>query len=178
MQNLTDISEIRKIDPKDTLGSTELAIKQAKTAWEEVKALPISPITDIKSVIFCGMGASIYGALVLKALKAESLPFPIEVISDYHLPVYVDSHTLVVLTSYSGTTEEVLSCAQEAKEKGAHMMVLTKGGPLAQFATENNLPAYIFDGSLNPAGIPRLGNGYTIIGLLGVFKKLGLIELA
>lgn len=178
MKDLTNLEEIKKIDPADTVQTTSLANEQAKAAWEQVKALPIEPLKgDVKSVIFCGMGASIYGALVLKALKGEDLPFPIELISDYHLPKYVDNTTLVVLTSYSGTTEEVLSCAQEAKAKGAHMMVLTKGGPLAEFARENNVPAYIFDGKLNLSSTPRLGNGYTVIGLLGLFKKLGIVDI-
>lgn len=179
MKDLTNLEEIKKIDPADTVKTTGLANEQAKAAWEQVKALPIEPIQGgVKSVIFCGMGASIYGALVLKALKAETLPFPIEIVSDYHIPSYVDKDTLVVLTSYSGTTEEVLSCAEEAKKKGAHMLVLTKGGPLAEFAKTNNVPAYIFDGKLNLSSTPRLGNGYTVIGLLGLFNKLGLIEIS
>lgn len=178
MIDLTNLEEIKKIDPADTYKTTTLANEQAKAAWEQVKALAIQPLKGkITSVIFCGMGASIYGALVLKALKGETLPFPIEIVTDYHIPSYVDENTLVVLTSYSGTTEEVLSCAKEAKAKKAHMLVLTKGGPLAEFAKENNLPAYIFDGKLNLSSTPRLGNGYTVIGLLGLFNKLGIISI-
>lgn len=178
MIDLTNLTEIKKIDPADTYKTTSLANEQAKAAWQQVKELDLPKLNgQIKSVIFCGMGASIYGALVLKALEGETLPFPIEIISDYHLPKYVDSSTLVVLTSYSGTTEEVLSCAEEAKGKGAKMLVLTKGGPLAQFAKNNKVPGYIFDGKLNLSSTPRLGNGYTVIGLLGMFNKMGLINL-
>ncbi|HEX7042155.1 MAG TPA: SIS domain-containing protein [Patescibacteria group bacterium] len=179
MIDLTNLEEIAKIDPANTYKTTLLANEQAKTAWQQVKDLPIKPLKGkITSVIFCGMGASIYGALVLKALKGETLPFPIEIISDYHIPAYCNNETLVVLTSYSGTTEEVLSCAKEAKEKGCQMLVLTKGGPLAEFARENNVPAYIFDGKLNLSSTPRLGNGYSVIGLLGLFKKLGIVEIS
>ena len=178
MIDLTNLEEIAKIDPANTYKTTSLANEQAKAAWEQVRALPIEPLKEkVSSVVFCGMGASIYGALVLKALFADKLPFPIETVSDYHIPSYADKNTLVVLTSYSGTTEEVLSCAKEAKEKGTHILVLTKGGPLAEFAKENSVPAYIFDGKLNLSSTPRLGNGYTIIGLLGLFNMLGLIAL-
>lgn len=179
MQNFGDIEAIKKIDPQNTFGSTDLMIKQCQTAWEQVKALALPSLSgQIDNVVFCGMGASIYGALVLKSLFHDQLSFPIEIISDYHLPSYVTKRTLVVLTSYSGTTEEVLSCAQEAKTKNASMLVLTQGGPLAEFAKTNNIPSYIFDGALNPAGVPRLGNGYTIIGLIGLFAKLGLITMS
>ena len=54
---------------------------------------------------------------------------------------------------------------------------MTKGGQLADFAKENNVPAYIFDGKLNPAGIPRLGNGYSVLGLLGLLYKAGIINI-
>ncbi len=178
MQNLNDTEAIRKIDPKDTLGSTEKSVEQMEAAWQQVQALEVpQDYTLIKNIVGCGMGASIYGALVLKALLGSSSKYPMETISDYHLPQYVGSDTLVILTSYSGTTEEVLSCAEEAKKKGAKMLVLTKGGPLAEFAKTNNIPAYIFDGKLNPAGVPRLGNGYSILGLIGLLNKAGVTSL-
>lgn len=178
MQNLTDREAIKKIDPQDTYTSTELLAKQSEEAWQQVKTLPITDdYSNVNTIVFCGMGASIYGALVLKALMGPKMPCPTEVVSDYHLPMYVDQNTLVVLTSYSGTTEEVLSCAQEAKAKNAKMLVLTKGGALAEFAKENNIPAYIFDGKLNPAGVPRLGNGYSVLGLMGLFYKLQIVSI-
>ncbi len=178
MIDLTNKEEIKKIDPRDTLSSTELIADQLETAWKEVNAIAFpDDFKNIRTIVFCGMGASIYGALVFRALLGSSLAFPTDVVSDYHLPEYVDESTLVVLTSYSGTTEEVLSCAEEARAKNAKIVVLTKGGPLADFAKANNLARYIFDGKLNPAGVPRLGNGYTILGLLGLLNKAGVITI-
>ncbi|HSA84096.1 MAG TPA: SIS domain-containing protein, partial [Patescibacteria group bacterium] len=142
MLDLNNTNKIKEIDPRDTLGSTELLLEQCETAWKEVSSLDLPPhLGDITNIVFCGMGASIYGAQVLKALQGPEMPYPTEVVSDYFLPNYVDEHTLVVLTSYSGSTEEVLSCAEEAKSKGAKMVVLTKGGKLGEFAKENNVPA-------------------------------------
>jgi glucose/mannose-6-phosphate isomerase len=178
MNTFFDIDAIKKIDPQDTLGSTELLVEQLEAAWKEVLALPLQhDFAHVKNIVFCGMGASIYGALVLKALQGPQFPYPTEIVSDYHLPSYVDATTLVVLTSYSGTTEEVLSCAAEAKTKQAKMVILTKGGSLAEFAKENAIPSYIFDGKLNPAGVPRLGNGYTILGLIGLLNQARIIEV-
>ncbi len=178
MQNVTDLQEIKKIDPRDTFGSTELMVKQCRTAWNEVNALDFTfNVTGIKNIVFCGMGASIYGALVTKALLGLEMQYPSEIVTDYHLPAYVDQHTLVVLTSYSGTTEEVLSCAEEAKAKKAKMLVLTRGGQLAEFAKENNGPSFIFDGKQNPSSVPRLGNGYSILGLIGLLSKAKIIDV-
>lgn len=178
MVDFNNLEEIKKIDPQNTLRSTELIPKQFETAWEQVNAITVpQSYREINKIVFCGMGASVYGALVFKALAGKEMPVPSEVVSDYFLPDYVDSNTLVVLTSYSGTTEEVLSCAQDAKAKKAKLLVLSKGGPLEEFAADNNIPAYIFDGKLNPAGIPRLGNGYSILGLIGLLNKIGIFEI-
>lgn len=178
MIDINDLEAIKKIDPQDTLGSTEKLLEQLKAVWKEVQTINVPPqYGDVQNIVFSGMGASIYGALVIKALLGPKFPYPVEIISDYHLPEYVDDQTLVVLTSYSGTTEEVLSQAQEAREKNAKMLVLTKGGKLADFAKESNVPSYIFDGKLNPAGVPRLGCGYTILGLIGLLAKAGIIKV-
>lgn len=177
MVNLDDAEEIKKIDSKDAVGSTDLLPQQLKQAWDEVDQLRIQKVSDVKNIIFCGMGASIYGALVLKALCGNDLPYPMETISDYHLPKYADKNTLIVLTSYSGTTEEVLSCASEAKDRNCRMLILTHGGPLAEFAKDNDISSYIFDGKLNPCGVPRYGNGYTVVGLLALLQKAGVIDI-
>jgi len=169
--------EIKKLDPVDTISITNKLLEQCEAAWQQVNALNVPKIENIQTVVFCGMGASIYGALVLKSLLGTEIQFPTEVISDYFLPDYVGKNTLVVLTSYSGTTEEVLSCAEEAKAKEAQMVILTKGGPLAEFAKDNNIPAYIFDGKLNSGNVPRLGAGYTILGLIGLLNKTNVIDV-
>ncbi len=177
MLDFTNTEEILKLDPQGTLETTENAPKQFQAAWEEVANLDLPKIEGVNKIVFCGMGASIYGALVLRSMFGRNLPFPTETVSDYYLPDYVDQNTLVVLTSYSGTTEEVLSCAEDAKAKEAKMVVLTKGGPLAEFAKDNNIPSYIFDGKLNTAGVPRLGNGYTILGLIGLLSRTKVIDI-
>lgn len=177
MLDFNDTEAIKKLDPVNTVDTTEKLLEQCEAAWNQVNNLDISKLENIQTVVFCGMGASIYGALVLKSLLGTEIQFPTEVISDYFLPDYVGKNTLVVLTSYSGTTEEVLSCAKEAKAKEAKMIILTKGGPLAEFAKDNNVPAYIFDGKLNSGNVPRLGAGYTILGLIGLLNKAHVIDI-
>ena len=177
MLDIHDKETIAKLDPVDTVGITEGLLEQCEAAWKQVNDLDLPKFENIQNVVFCGMGASIYGALVIKSLLGRAIQFPSEVISDYYLPDYVGENTLVVLTSYSGTTEEVLSCAHEAKDKGAKMIILTKGGGLAEFAKDNNIPAYIFDGKLNSGNVPRLGGGYTIFGLIGLLNKINVIDI-
>lgn len=177
MNNLKDLDAIKKLDPQNVYDSTLKVAEQMEAAWNQVNALDLPKFENIKNIVFCGMGASSYGALVTKALLGRELEYPSELVTDYHLPEWVNEDTLVVLTSYSGTTEEVLSCAEEALAKNTKILVLTKGGALAEFAKKNNVSAYIFDGVLNPCGVPRYGSGYTVLGLIGLLNKTGVITV-
>lgn len=176
MFDLDDLEKIKKIDPQNTYLSTDLLLKQCQEALVQVSKIKVPDYSTVENIIFCGMGASIYGALIFQAIEGEKIKYPIQLISDYHLPIYANSKTLIILTSYSGNTEEVLSTAKEAKQKNCKMLILTKGGELANFAKENGVPCYIFNGKLNPAGIPRLGNGYSVIGLLGLLRNSKIID--
>lgn len=179
MLNLNDQELLQKLDPQNTRESTDLLIKQCRAAWDEVYKLDLPDWGEFrpKNIVFCGMGASIYGALVLKSLLWREIGIPLDIVSDYEIPSYVNHESLVVLTSYSGNTEETVSCAGQALAQGAKILVITKGGLLAKFADEHSLPHYVFDGKLNTAGIPRLGNGYTIIGLLAFLNRLNYISI-
>ncbi|HVZ67622.1 MAG TPA: SIS domain-containing protein [Patescibacteria group bacterium] len=177
MVDLTNTEEIKKLDPGGAFGSTFMLPEQAEVAWKEVEALNITQdFSGVNKIVCCGMGASMYGALVFKSLLGDKMPYPLEIVSDYHLPMYVDSNTLVILTSASGSTEETLSCAAEGLEKGAKMIALTRGGKLKEWADKNNVPGYYYDGKLNPSNVPRLGGGYSIVGLLALLQKIGIVK--
>src|ERR1700748_552349 len=60
--------EIKKLDPVDTISITGGLLEQCQAAWEQVNNLDIPKLENISTVVFCGMGASIYGALVLKSI--------------------------------------------------------------------------------------------------------------
>lgn len=69
------------------------------------------------NLVVCGMGGSGIGGRVLKNLLKKEIKIPIEVTSDYELPEFVGSKTLAFTVSYSGNTEETVSCYREAKKK-------------------------------------------------------------
>lgn len=178
--NLDDIGEIKKLDTKDVMGSIAQLPDQVEQAWDESREVHVPrEYDDIKAIVCAGMGGSAYGARLVKSLysQAELMTVPLELVSDYHLPGYIDEKTLVILASYSGTTEEVLSCAHEAESNGAKIMGLTSGGQLAEILQSGNYPSYIFYPSHNPCGQPRVGQGYMQIGLIGMLSKIGRIPV-
>ena len=179
MIDLNDKQAIAKIDKKNVYGSVSYLTKQVTQAWEDTQKITFpTDYKQVNNIVLCGMGGSAYAAYVIKALYTSKLRVPCELVNGYDLPAYVHEHTLVLLSSYSGTTEEVLSCGQQALMRKAKITGVCEGGALAGFFSKNNLPAYIFTPINNPAGQPRLGQGYMIFGHMGLLKAMGLLDVS
>jgi len=94
---------------------------------------------DVKNIIFAGMGGSaISGDLIIACLKDE-LNVPALVVRNYFLPNFVDKSSLVIVSSFSGNTEESLSCYDDARAKGAQIICISSGGALASKARQNDI---------------------------------------
>jgi len=175
--NIDNLSEIKKLDSKNMLGSIEQLSEQVKQVAQMAGIFKLPAIyKKCNKILVLGMGGSALGAHFVKSVYAMNFKLPIEIVNDYHVPAWVDKNTLIVFSSYSGTTEEVLSAAVEAKKSGAKIVGLTIGGKLLEFLKKNKLPCFVFDPKYNDCGSPRMGLGYAIAGLLVLFSKIGLIK--
>jgi glucose/mannose-6-phosphate isomerase len=178
MNKLDDIKRIKNLDKSNMIGSIEELYLQCQQTWDDIQNIKVPPeYKKVKNIVVVGMGGSALGPHVIQTLYFDKLKIPIQIINDYHLPAYTNEETLVVLSSNSGTTEEVLCAAEEAKAKKSLIMGMATGGKLADFLNNNKIPSYIFEQKHNPSRQPRMGIGYMILGMLGLFHSSGLIEL-
>lgn len=94
------------------------------------------------------------------------------------LPEYFIKESLVILSSYSGNTEEVLEAGEQALKMKLAIAVMTSGGKLLKFAQEHALPYILFP---DPSIQPRAAIGYTTIALATLLGRddvlLGLKEM-
>ncbi len=180
MVNLDDRNAILQTQGDDTvLHSVDALPNQLKQAFTESLEVKFpDEYKKIKNVVVCGMGGSRFPSLILRDLFKEEIKVPYVVNDDYILPGYIGAETLVILSSYSGTTEEVIHAGQVAQEKGAMITGITNGGQVAEFLQKNNLPFYTFDAKFNPSKQPRIGFGYLVGGHLGLLINLGLVDVA
>ncbi|MDP1743319.1 MAG: SIS domain-containing protein [Candidatus Amesbacteria bacterium] len=95
-------------------------------------------------MIVVGMGGSHLAADLLKLLKPE---LDITVYRDYGLPKSKPNE-LIVLSSYSGNTEEVLDAYDKAS--GLNRAVITIGGKLLEKAKQDNVPFVLLPAGLQP----------------------------
>jgi glucose/mannose-6-phosphate isomerase len=124
-----------------------------------------------------GMGGSALGAHVIKSLYFSTLKIPLEIVNGYSVPEYTDKNSLVIFSSYSGTTEEVLYAMKTARIKKAKTVIITSGGELSEIARTAKIPALIFTTKNNPCGSPRMGLGYLIIGQIILLSKIGFLKI-
>lgn len=170
--------QIKKLDKSNLLGSIEILGKQCAEARRDVKKIKIPKnYRGVENIVVAGMGGSALGGHLIQTLFANQLKKPLEIIRGYNLPAYVGPKTLLILSSYSGGTEETLSAASEGKKRKAKIVGLAAGGKLAKFLRTNNYPAYIFKTTFNPSNQPRMGLGYSIIGQIGLLAKCGLLKI-
>ncbi len=162
---LDDLKLIHDRDAQDALGVAE---KQWQQLQHEFQVdLPHDP-EGVHKIVFSGMGGSALGALVAQSWPGFSKPF--EVCRNYDIPDFVDADTLFFASSYSGNTEEILSALEQAREKGAGIVVITSGGQLAEIAHENQYPLLLL-----PTGLqPRHAALYVLKALLTVTDALGI----
>ena len=120
---------------------------------------------EYKKYVLLGMGGSHLAGDILLRMHPD---IDMVVWSDYGLPPIADlSERLVIVSSYSGNTEEVLDGLRVAGEQGIPTAIITTGGALKDIAQQKRLP-YV---ELPATGIqPRNALGYTLVGLLKVLR--------
>lgn len=176
MIDLNNLEEIKKLDPKNVYRSTEMLADQCEQIWNDSQKLNFpAEYKNVKNIVVCGMGGSAYGGHIALSLFKDDLNVPIVVNNDYDLPKFVNEDSLVILTSYSGSTEETLSCAIEAFQRKAKVTGLTSGGKLVEKL--DGKPFFMFDPKFNPSGQPRLGTGYIVLGTLAILTGIGLLNI-
>lgn len=170
---LDDTKIFNQLDTLSVYDSILSLGQQFESAWHDTQfvSLNFEP-KEIENVVFAGMGGSNLPAYLTLSLSPLLLKVPFEIISNYRLPQYVSKNTLVILASYSGNTEEIISCAQDAKQHQSKILVITSGGKLKEIAINEHYPIILLDESLNKSHIPRYGIGLMIGATIGIMTRL------
>ncbi len=127
---------------------------------------------EINNILIVGMGGSAIGADILSTLEKDNMKIPFFISRDYTVPNWVNKHTLVICSSYSGNTEETLSSLDDALNKGAQVCGITTGGLM-----EDNLKSLDKDVINIPRGMqPRAALAYSVIVMILFLKKIKLLN--
>lgn len=128
-------------------------------------------ISRIKNILYFGMGGSGIVGELLNDVLFDELKVPVRIVRSYLSPASCSEDTLILVSSYSGNTEETLAALDAAKDSGAQILAITSGGKLADLAKANKWSLITVPGDL----MPRQALGYLffpLYHLLGVHDLL------
>lgn len=148
------------------VGDSVAAFDEARAAAEGVEL--VYPPSEIRDVAICGMGGSAIAADLVVGAYRERLRVPVTVVRDYYLPGWIGENTLVILSSYSGGTEETLTCASQATERNCLCVAVTSGGKLGTHYAQEGVPVVPVVPGLQPrAALLRM-----LVPLVVLFDRL------
>lgn len=147
--------------------------KQMREAVAIGEKAVLTPWThEIRNILVTGLGGSGIGGTIVSQLCEKELKIPFLVNKDYFIPAFVDKHTLVVVSSYSGNTEETLQAMDMAIKQGAKVVCISSGGKTVATATQHKLDCVLIPGGMPP----RSCYGYSSTQLFYILYKLNLIS--
>jgi len=162
---LDDLKLINNRDPEDALGIASSECKQLEFL-EELEQDNFEP----KNIVYSGMGGSALAAQLALTWPGFNIPF--EISRNYELPEYVGSESLVILSSYSGNTEETLSSLVDAEKRGAHIYVICHGGELLEIAKSKKYPVVVVPESKQP----RYSVFYQLMAIVSILEALSMLD--
>ncbi len=136
------------------------------------EALAIADSTHIQSeanfhnVVISGLGGSGIGGTLIAELALSGAKIPISVNKQYDLPSFVNEKTLVIISSYSGNTEETLAAMQESIKRNATVVCITSGGKIKDLAKKEKKEWIEVPGGFPP----RSCLGYSLVQILHILE--------
>lgn len=171
MNDLDDLALVERNDPEDYLGRVESFGDQIRDARERAGALDELPSAEgVNSIAVLGMGGSGISGDVARAILGGPSPIFFQTLKGYDLPGWVGENSLIFAMSYSGNTEETLATFEEARRRGARVVIVSTGGQITEWGREFGLPVVEI-----PSGLqPRAALGYLSVPILIVCSRMGL----
>lgn len=125
----------------------------------------------ISNVLICGLGGSGIGGNIVSELVVGDAIVPINVTKGYFIPAYVNENTLIIISSYSGNTEETLNCMELAITKKTKIVGITSGGKVLELCKSNDLDCVLVPGGMPP----RACLGFSLTQLFFILNFFGII---
>lgn len=162
---------ISKLDPENQFNVLKDSYTQVEYAWNMKLDLSSIDTKKIKNIIVTGLGGSAIGGELLQIFFRTELKYPYQVNRNYELPLYANEETLVIVSSYSGNTEETLSALNDAIAKKCQIVCVTTGGKVEEIAKQNKIPF----GILKKGFQPRYALWVNFFSLVNILNTLKLV---
>jgi glucose/mannose-6-phosphate isomerase len=150
-----DLPEVLGVDRAGLIDGLSSSVEVFDASRSAAEALEIPFAGDIiRDVLICGMGGSAVAGDLIATTYYERMRVPLLVHRGYYLPGWAGDHTLAMLLSYSGETEETLTAAMQALERESPAIAITSGGKLdSWYNARHGIPVHSLPGGLQHRSI-------------------------
>jgi glucose/mannose-6-phosphate isomerase len=171
---LDDGEHIRAVDSHSLLSLISGFAEQLERAIG-FEIPDISETNDtIRAVGIVGVCTTVVCALALSALVDRSGKGCVYRFNRFTLPKWLGRDVLLVFISFSGNTQEVLCCFEEAMSRRLPSLVVTSGGMLQKRAQEEGIPIVSIPKESPPN---RTVFPYLFVPVLRTACRLGLLDI-
>lgn len=154
---------------KDLVQNFVAQLREAKNIADKAIVSPASQ--NLQNIVITGLGGSGIGGSLINELVSHQCSLPILINKDYQLPAFVGPNTLLIVSSYSGQTEETLSAMQQGMKQKAQIACISSGGKVLELAKQEQ-----FDFIEIPGGFPpRSCLGYSLVQLIRILQSKKLV---
>lgn len=163
---------VKKHDPQNQFNVLKESYKQIETAWNNKINLSMLDVSEVTNIILSGLGGSAIGGDLIATYLKDDLKIPLIVNRNYSLPLFANKNSLVIISSYSGNTEETVSVLNQAIDKKCKIVSVTSGGQVKKISEKNKIPVVEV-----PSGFqPRYALPLSFFSVLKILQELKLIE--
>jgi glucose/mannose-6-phosphate isomerase len=138
--------------------------------FDDALRIPFSKIDHVpdfyNNLILCGMGGSATSCDIISDLLYSHSKTKSSVVRGTDLPKIVDRRSLVIVSSVSGDTEEAISNAKSAMDKGSEVICVSSGGQLMEFASSRGIQHV----KIPTLSLPRASLPYLLMPCLKLLK--------
>jgi len=182
LEDIFSIERIRAIDkgnmlqmieglPEDLIKSYEISEKLETPSRLRIRSYTIE-YKSPNNVVVAGMGGSAIGGSIVSDLLRDRVEVPIVVSRQYTLPKFVNEKTLVIVVSYSGETEEVISSLMYALKSKSMVVCVSSNGTLARMCEKSGIPLVKV-----PQGYqPRAAIAYLTVPILTILETFKVVK--
>ena len=167
------ISEfVKKYDPQNQFEVLVNTYRQIESVWDNYNQYKQLGKAYVNKIIISGLGGSAISADLLRNYLKDDLKLPLITNRDYLLPEFADKKTLVIISSYSGNTEETISVFKQAIKKKCKIIAVASGGKISEIALKHKIPII----TVQPGFQPRYALGLSFFTLLKVLQSMKIIS--
>lgn len=179
------MSQFKPLAAKYDVDDMETVIQQSPRQIETALRVQIDQVAkrDYKQVLLAGMGGSALPMDVVIDAFGDDIAVPVNIWRRYNLPRGFDESTLLIVSSFSGNTEETISALHQAMklleqtpDNASNTIVVCNGGELERLAREKGIPLVILPTDGEPEGFqPRCATGYFFTFFARILSDAGLL---